>query len=63
MYRDAPNLFRVQFMLKMEFDFTKAFTMFDKWYKVVREKLRSDRLIETYHQMEVSNLKQIPIDF
>lgn len=55
MYSDAPNLFRVKFTLKLECDFAKSFIMFDDWYENVRQKLQNDHLIETFHQMEVSN--------
>lgn len=53
MYRDAPNLFRVKFTATMDYDFSKAFEMFDDWYKNVDEKLRSDRISEIYHELEV----------
>lgn len=57
MYRDATNLFRVKFTLTMDYDFTKAFEMFDNWYKSVDEKLRTDRISETYQELEVSAIK------
>lgn len=56
MYRDATNLFRVKFTLTMDYDFTKAFEMFDNWYKSVDEKLRSDRISDTYQELEVSTI-------
>lgn len=54
MYRDATNLFRVRFTPTKDYDFTKAFDMFDNWYKIVSEKLRNDRLADTFHEIEVS---------
>lgn len=58
MYRDATNLFRVRFTLTMDYDFTKAFELFDNWYKSVDEKLRMDRISETYQELEVSKIKK-----
>lgn len=62
MYRDATNLFRVRFTLTRDYDFSKAFGLFDNWYKTVDEQLHTDRIEETYHELEVSvrltNLKK-----
>lgn len=55
MYRDTPNLFRVKFQIELEYDFVKAFNMFDDWYKTAKQKIQTDRLLEIYHQMEVSS--------
>ncbi|XP_055320364.1 uncharacterized protein LOC129577415 [Sitodiplosis mosellana] len=52
MYRDTTNLFRVKFTVTMDYDFSKAFEMFDSWYKSVDEKLRTDRISEIYHEIE-----------
>lgn len=38
----------------MDYDFSKAFELFDEWYKSVDEKLRADRISETFHELEVS---------
>lgn len=54
MYRDATNLFQARFTVTLDYDFTKAFEMFDQWYAEVEEKLRSDRIKETFHEVEVS---------
>lgn len=54
MYRDATNLFQPKFTITMNYDFTKAFEFFDNWYASVAEKLQTDRLIEIYHEVEVS---------
>lgn len=53
MYRDAPNLFRVKFTATMDYDFSRAFEMFDEWYQSVDEKLRMDRISETFHELDV----------
>lgn len=54
MYRDATNLFVAKFMVTLDFDFTKAFDMFDKWHAEVSEKLKTDRIKETFHEVNVS---------
>lgn len=54
MYRDATNLFLAKFMVTLDFDFTKAFDMFDKWHAEVSEKLKTDRIKETFHEVNVS---------
>lgn len=54
MYRDATNLFQARFTVTLDYDFTKAFEMFDQWYAEVEEKLRTDRIKETFNQVEVS---------
>lgn len=61
MYRDATNLFQAKFTVTMDFDFSKAFDFFDNWYVSVQEKLQTDRLVETYHEIEVSEKKNIHI--
>lgn len=53
MYRDAFNLFRPKFSVKLEYDFSKAFIMFDAWYENVKQKLHSDKIVETFDQIEV----------
>lgn len=50
----TPNLYRVRFTTKIDFDFSKAFNMFDDWYDTVKYKIKNDGLIETFHKMEVS---------
>lgn len=57
MYRDASNLFRVKFTATLDYDFTKAFGTFDAWYAGVQEKLKTDRIDETFQEMEVSNIR------
>lgn len=55
MYRDTPNLFRVKFQIELDYDFVKAFNLFDDWYETAKQKIKTDRLLEIYHQMEVSS--------
>lgn len=61
MYDDATNLFRAKFTVKMDYDFTKAFEMFESWYSSVKEKLHSDQIHEIYQQIEVSIDSLFPI--
>lgn len=52
MYKDAVNLFRPKFIVKMDYDFAKAFEMFDAWYKTAKDKLHSDGIVELFEQVE-----------
>lgn len=54
MYRDTPNMFRVKFQIELDYDFVKAFNMFDSWYETAKQKIKTDRLLEIHDQMEVS---------
>lgn len=54
MYRDATNLFRAKFTVTTDYDFTKAFEMFDNWYVGVQQKLYTNQIVETFHEIEVS---------
>lgn len=58
MYRDASNLFRVKFTMTLDYDFSKAFDMFDAWHSGVQEKLKTDRIVETFQEIEVGSLIQ-----
>lgn len=53
MYHDATNLFRIKFTVTMDYDFTKAFEMFDNWYAGIQEKLKTDRAVEMFQEIEV----------
>lgn len=53
MYRDATNLFRLRFHITLDYDFTKAFEMFDNWFTGVQEKLRNDGVADIFHKIEV----------
>lgn len=57
MYRDATNLFRAKFAVTTDYDFTKAFEMFDNWYVGVQQKLHTNQIVETFHEIEVSNCR------
>lgn len=53
MYRDTINLFTFRFNTRIDYDFTKAYDMFNHWHKSVEEKLNKDRIVETHNEIEV----------
>lgn len=56
MFRDAPNLYRFKFTRVMDYDFSKAFDLFDEWYAGVQEKLKNDQIEEIYEKIEVNSV-------
>lgn len=54
MYRDAMNLYRFRFTQVLDYDFSKAFDLFDQWYAGVQEKLKSDKIQEISQQVQVN---------
>lgn len=54
MYRDATNLYRFKFTRVLDYDFSKAFDLFDQWYANVQEKLKNDRIEEISHKIQVN---------
>lgn len=52
MYRDTPNLYRFKFTRVLDYDFRRAFDLFDEWYANVEEKLKTDRIEEISHKIQ-----------
>lgn len=54
MLRDATNLFRPKYTVKIARDIGNAISRFDGWYDRTKQKLRGDRLDELFDEIEVS---------
>lgn len=52
MYKDAVNLFRAKFTVKMAYDFGEAFKLFESWYGITEDKLHADGIVELFEQVE-----------
>ncbi|XP_031630094.1 uncharacterized protein LOC116345133 [Contarinia nasturtii] len=52
MYRDTINLFQFRFNTRIDYDFTKAYDMFNNWSKSVEDKLNTDQIVETHNEIE-----------
>lgn len=57
MYRDAMNLYRFKFTRVMDYDFSRAFDLFDQWYAGIQEKLKNDQIAEIFHKIQVIAMK------
>lgn len=57
MYRDATNLYRFKFTRVMDYDFSKAFDLFDQWYAGVQEKLKNDQIADISQKIQVNAKK------
>lgn len=51
MYKDAVNLFRPRFTVKMAYDFGEAFKLFESWYRITQDKLHSDEIVELHEKI------------
>lgn len=56
MYRDATNLYRFKFTKVLDYDFSKAFDLFDQWYAGVQEKLQNDHIEEIFQEIQVNSV-------
>lgn len=54
MLRDASNLFRPKYTMRIGRDIGNVISKFDGWYDKVKQKVRGNRLDDLFDQIEVS---------